>query len=103
MKIINITNQTFTVERGFNNSIIQIHGVGTSVQKLVTDTDMKAVRGYALFRGEKGYSFSVSLGKEESQQNLVFQILVLKTCIHLSILKFLHGVKKANPQLRRSI
>tara|TARA_B100002019_G_scaffold29575_1_gene23527 strand:+ start:13977 stop:16043 length:2067 start_codon:yes stop_codon:yes gene_type:complete len=64
MKIINITNQTFTVERGFNNSIIQIHGVGTSVQKLVTDTDMKAVRGYALFRGEKGYSFSVSLGKE---------------------------------------
>ena len=58
MKIINITNQTFTVERGFNNSIIQIHGVGTSVQKLVTDTDMKAVRGYALLEEKKGMLFS---------------------------------------------
>ena len=25
---------------------------------------MKAVRGYALFKGEKGYQFAVSLGKE---------------------------------------
>ena len=53
-----------TVERGYRNSLNQIHGIGTNVQKLVTDSDMKAVRGYALFRGEKGYSFSVSLGEE---------------------------------------
>jgi peptidoglycan hydrolase-like protein with peptidoglycan-binding domain len=64
MLIEEISNQTFTVQRGFRNSLPQIHGIGTSVQKLVTDSDMKAVRGYAIFKGEKGYSFSVSLGKE---------------------------------------
>lgn len=64
MLIKEISDQTLTVERGYRNSLQQIHGIGTNVQKLVTDTDMKAVRGYALFKGEKGYSFSVSLGKE---------------------------------------
>ena len=64
MLIKEISAQTFTVERGYRNSLQQIHGIGTSVQKLVTDTDMKAVRGYALFKGEKGYQFAVSLGKE---------------------------------------
>ena len=64
MLIQEISAQTFTVERGYRNSLKQIHGVGTSVQKLVTDTDMKAVRGYAVFKGEKGYQFAVSLGNE---------------------------------------
>jgi len=64
MLIKDISAQTFTVERGYRNSLKQIHGIGTSVQKLISDSDMKAVRGYALFKGEKGYSFSVSLGKE---------------------------------------
>ena len=64
MLIKEISDQTLTVERGYQNSLQQIHGIGTNVQKIVTDTDMKAVRGYALFKGEKGYSFSVSLGKE---------------------------------------
>ena len=64
MLIKEISDQTLTVERGYRNSLQQIHGIGTNVQKLVTDTDMKAVRGYALFKGEKGYSFAVSLGKE---------------------------------------
>ena len=64
MLIQEISNQTFTVERGYRNSLQQVHGIGTSVQKLITDTDMKAVRGYALFKGEKGYTFSVSLGRE---------------------------------------
>ena len=64
MLIKEVSDQTLTVERGYRNSLNQIHGIGTNVQKLVTDSDMKAVRGYALFRGEKGYSFSVSLGKE---------------------------------------
>ena len=64
MLIKEISNQTLIVERGYRNSLPQIHGIGTPVQKLITDTDMKAVRGYAFFKGEKGYSFSVSLGKE---------------------------------------
>lgn len=64
MLIKEISAQTFTVERGHRNSLKQIHGIGTSVQKLVTDSDMKAVRGYAIFKGEKGYQFAVSLGKE---------------------------------------
>ncbi len=64
MLIKEISDQTLTVERGYRNSLKQIHGIGTNVQKLVTDSDMKAVRGYALFKGEKGYSFVVSLGKE---------------------------------------
>ncbi len=64
MLIQEISAQTFTVERGYRNSLKQIHGIGTSVQKLVTDTDMKAVRGYAVFKGEKGYQFAVSLGQE---------------------------------------
>ena len=64
MLIQEISAQTFTVERGYRNSLKQIHGIGTSVQKLVTDTDMKAVRGYAVFKGEKGYQFAVSLGHE---------------------------------------
>ena len=64
MLIKEISAQTFTVERGYRNSLKQIHGIGTSVQKLVTDSDMKAVRGYAVFKGEKGYQFTVSLGKE---------------------------------------
>ena len=64
MLIKEISAQTFTVERGHRNSLKQIHGIGTSVLKLVTDSDMKAVRGYAIFKGEKGYQFAVSLGKE---------------------------------------
>ncbi len=64
MLIQEISNQTLTVQRGFRDSLSQNHGIGTSVQKLVKDSDMKAVRGYALFKGEKGYRFSVSLGKE---------------------------------------
>ena len=64
MLIKEITAQTFTVERGYRDSLKQVHGIGTSVQKLVTDSDMKAVRGYAVFKGEKGYQFAVSLGKE---------------------------------------
>ena len=64
MLIQKISENTFTVERGYRNSIKQIHGIGTAVQKLIMDTDMKAVRGYALFKGEKGYSFSVSIGLE---------------------------------------
>ena len=64
MLIQKISENTFTVERGYRNSIKQIHGIGTAVQKLIMDTDMKAVRGYALFKGEKGYSFSVSIGQE---------------------------------------
>ena len=64
MLIKEITNQTLIVERGYRNTLQQIHGIGTPVKKLITDTDMKAVRGYAVFKGEKGYKFSVSLGKE---------------------------------------
>ena len=64
MLIKEISAQTFTVERGYRDSLKQVHGIGTSVQKLVTDSDMKAVRGYAVFKGEKGYQFAVSLGKE---------------------------------------
>ncbi len=64
MLIQEVSENAFTVERGYRNSIKQIHGIGTPVQKLILDTDMKAVRGYALFKGEKGYSFSVSLGQE---------------------------------------
>ena len=64
MLIQEISENALTVERGYRNSIKQIHGIGTPVQKLILDTDMKAVRGYALFKGEKGYSFSVSLGQE---------------------------------------
>jgi len=64
MLIKEIKNQTLIVERGYRNTLQQIHGIGTPVKKLITDTDMKAVRGYAVFKGEKGYKFSVSLGKE---------------------------------------
>ena len=75
MLIKEVSDQTLTVERGYRNSLNQIHGIGTNVQKLVTDSDMKAVRGYALFRGEKGYSFSVSLGEEGIPTNLQFRFL----------------------------
>ena len=64
MLIKEVSAQTLTVERGYRNSLKQVHGIGTSVQKIVTDLDMKAVRGYAIFKGEKGYQFAVSLGKE---------------------------------------
>ena len=64
LKITAKSGATFTVERGFRNSLIQNHGQGTAIKKLVTSTDMRAVRGYAVFKGEKGYTFSVSLGAE---------------------------------------
>ena len=64
LKITAKSAATFTVERGFRNSLIQNHGQGTAIKKLVTSTDMRAVRGYAVFKGEKGYTFSVSLGAE---------------------------------------
>ena len=64
LKITAKSGATFTVERGFRNSLIQNHGQGTAIKKLVTSTDMRAVRGYAVFKGEKGYTFSVSLSAE---------------------------------------
>ena len=64
LKITAKSGATFTVERGFRNSLTQNHGQGTAIKKLVTSTDMRAVRGYAVFKGEKGYTFSVSLGAE---------------------------------------
>ena len=64
LKITEKSGAIFTVERGFRNSLVQNHGQGTSIKKLVTSTDMRAVRGYAVFKGEKGYTFSVSLSAE---------------------------------------
>jgi hypothetical protein len=52
------------VERGYKQSIVQSHNEGTPVKQLATSQDMRATRGYAVFQGEKGFKFSVSLGVE---------------------------------------
>ncbi len=58
------SNATLTVERGYRNSVIQNHSIDTDVKKLVDFTDMRAVRGYATFKGEKGFTFTVPLLSE---------------------------------------
>jgi len=58
------SNATLTVERGYRNSVIQNHSIDTDVKKLVDFTDMRAVRGYAIFKGEKGFTFTLPLLSE---------------------------------------
>jgi peptidoglycan hydrolase-like protein with peptidoglycan-binding domain len=58
------SNATLSVERGYRNSLIQNHTVDTDVKKLVNKTDMRAVSGYAVFKGEKGFTFTVPLSHE---------------------------------------
>lgn len=57
-------NNELVVERGYRQSIVQSHNEGAPVKQLVTSQNMRATRGYAVFQGEKGYKFSVSLGVE---------------------------------------
>lgn len=58
------SNATLSIERGYRNSLIQNHTVDTDVKKLVNNTDMRAVSGYAVFKGEKGFTFTVPLSHE---------------------------------------
>jgi peptidoglycan hydrolase-like protein with peptidoglycan-binding domain len=58
------------VERGYRQSIIQSHNEGAPVKQIVTSQNMRATRGYAVFQGEKGYKFSVSLGEEGKPTNI---------------------------------
>ena len=64
-------NNELTVERGYRQSIIQSHTKGTPVRQLVSNQDMRSTRGYAVFKGEKGYKFSISLGVEGEPTNVV--------------------------------
>ena len=63
-------NNELVVERGYRQSIVQSHNEGTLVKQLVTSQNMRATRGYAVFQGEKGYKFSVSLGVEGKPTNI---------------------------------
>lgn len=58
------SNATLSIERGYRNSLIQNHNADTDVKKLVKKTDMRAVNGYAIFTGEKGFNFTVPLSHE---------------------------------------
>jgi hypothetical protein len=64
-------NNELTIERGYRDSIIQSHTKGSPVRQLVTNQDMRSTRGYAVFKGEKGYKFSISLGVEGEPTNVV--------------------------------
>jgi len=63
-------NNELVVERGYRQSIVQSHNEGALVKQLVTSQNMRATRGYAVFQGEKGYKFSVSLGVEGKPTNI---------------------------------
>ena len=60
------TPATLNVQRGYNNTAPSVHNQGSSVKELVTTTEsnMSGVNGYAVFKGNSGYKFSVSLGRE---------------------------------------
>jgi len=64
MLIKDKNNNELIVERGYKQSIVQSHNEGTTVKQLVTSQNMRSTRGYAVFQGEKGYKFSISLGLE---------------------------------------
>ena len=60
------TPATLNVQRGYNNTAPAVHNQGSSVKELITTTEsnMAGVNGYAVFKGNSGYKFSVSLGRE---------------------------------------
>ena len=64
MLIETINNEEITVLRGYRNSLKQTHNLSADVYKLVERTDMRGTRGYAIFKGEKGFQFMVNLGIE---------------------------------------
>ena len=60
------TPATLNVQRGYLNTAPAVHNQGSSVKELVStsESNMVGVNGYAVFKGNSGYKFSVSLGKE---------------------------------------
>jgi len=70
MLVMEKKNNELVVERGYRQSIVQSHNEGAPVKQLVTSQNMRATRGYAVFQGEKGYKFSVSLGEEGKPTNI---------------------------------
>ena len=57
---------TLTVERGYRNTVPKSHQKDSTVREVITpiETNMAGVNGYAVFKGETGYKFAVSLGRE---------------------------------------